>query len=81
MRYLRGTTDLVLCYQEWDLKLRGYSVVDWDGDSDESRSNLGYVFTLSRGVISWCSKKENCIAMPTMEVEYVAYNIAAQEAI
>ena len=25
MRYLRGTTDLVLCYQGGDLKLRGYS--------------------------------------------------------
>ena len=25
MRYLRGTTDLVLCYQGEDLKLRGYS--------------------------------------------------------
>jgi len=28
MRYLRGTTDLVLCYQGGDLKLRGYSDVD-----------------------------------------------------
>ena len=43
MRYLRGTTDLVLCYQGGDLKLRGYSDVDWGGDLDESRSTSGYV--------------------------------------
>jgi len=81
MGYLRGTNDLVLYYQGGDLKLRRYSNANWGGNPDESRSTSGYVFTLSRGVISWCSKKENCIAMPTMEVEYVAYNIAAQEAI
>ena len=56
-RYLRGTTDLVLCYQDGDLKLRGYSDADWGGDLDESRSTSGYVFTLGGGAISWCSKK------------------------
>ena len=40
MRYLRGTTDLVLCYQGGDLKLRGYSDADWGGDLDESKSPL-----------------------------------------
>ena len=29
MRYLRGTTDLVLCYQGGDLKMRGYSMPIW----------------------------------------------------
>jgi len=29
MRYLRGTIDLVLCYQGADLKLRGYLDADW----------------------------------------------------
>ena len=29
MHYLCGTTDLVLCYQGGDLKLRGYSDTDW----------------------------------------------------
>jgi len=38
MCYLRGTTDLVLCYQGGDLKLRGYSDTDWGGDLDESKS-------------------------------------------
>ena len=29
MHYLCGTTDLVLCYQGEDFKLRGYSDADW----------------------------------------------------
>jgi len=46
IRYLRGTTDLVLCYQEGDLKLRGYSDADWHGDFDESKPTSGYVSPL-----------------------------------
>jgi hypothetical protein len=81
MRYLRGTTDLVLCYQGGDLKLRGYTDADWGGDLDESKSTSGYVFTLGGGAISWCSKKQDCIALSTMEAEYVACCLAAQEAV
>ena len=81
MRYLRGTTDLVLCYQGGDLQLRGYSDADWGGDLDESKSNSGYVFTFGGGAVSWCSKKQDCIALSTMEAEYVACCLAAQEAI
>ena len=36
--YLHDTNDLVLCYQNRDLKLMGHSDVDYDGDLDESRS-------------------------------------------
>jgi len=57
MRYHRSTTDIVLCYQGGDCKLRGYSDVDWGGDPNESRSTLGYVLTLSGVAISRCSKK------------------------
>ena len=81
MRYLRGTTNLVLCYQGGNLKLRGYSDADWKGDLDESKSTSGYVFTLGEGAVSWCSRKQDCIALSTMEAEYVACRLAAQEAI
>ena len=66
-RYLRGTSDLVLCYQNGDLRLTGYTDTDWGGDLDESRSTSGYVFTLGGGAISWCSKKQDCIALSTIE--------------
>ncbi|XP_074297742.1 secreted RxLR effector protein 161-like [Silene latifolia] len=67
MRYLRGTSDIVLCLQGGDLRLKGYSDADWSGDLDESKSTSGYAFILSGGAISWCSKKQDCIALSTME--------------
>ena len=81
MRYLCGTTDLVLCYRGGDLKLRRYSNADWGDDPDELRSTSGYVFTLSGGAISRCSKKQDCIAPSNMEAAYVACSIATQVAI
>ncbi|XP_074301271.1 secreted RxLR effector protein 161-like [Silene latifolia] len=81
MRYLHGTSDIVLCFQSGDLRLKGYSDADWVGDLDESKSTLGYAFILDGGAISWCSKKQDCIALSTMEAEYVATSLAVQEAI
>jgi len=39
------------------------------------------VFTLTGEAISWYGKKQDCIALSTMEVEYVACSLATQEAI
>ena len=71
LRYLKGTTDYVLCYQGRDLRLIGYTDVDWGGDHDQRKSTFGYAFLLNDCVISWNSKKQSCIALSTMEVEYV----------
>jgi len=40
-RYLRGTADLVLCYQGKTSSLRGYSNVNLVSHLDESRSTSG----------------------------------------
>ena len=80
-RYLRGTSDLILCYQGGDLRLRGYSDVDWASDRDERKSTTGYAFLLNGATISWCSKKQSCIGLSTMESEYVACLAAAQEVV
>ena len=81
LRYLQGTKDLALCYHGGDLKLRGYSDADWASDRDERKSTSGYAFTLGGAAISWCSKKQTCIALSTMEAEYVACSAAVQEAV
>jgi len=81
MRYLRGTSNYMLCYQASDLRLIGYSDADWAGDIDERKSTSGYAFLLANGAISWSSKKQTCIALSTMEAEYVACSAAVQEAV
>jgi len=32
------------------------------------------------GAVSWCSKKQDCVALSTIEAKYVACCLAAQEA-
>ena len=77
LRYLKGTVDYRLCYQGQDLQLKGYIDADQGGDLDERKSTSGYVFLLGNGVITWCSKKQMCIALSTMEAEFVVFSTDA----
>ena len=63
------------------MRLRGYSDANWASARDERKSTTGYAFLLSGVAISWCSKKQSCIALSTMEFEYVACSVATQEAV
>ncbi|KAK2973299.1 hypothetical protein RJ640_029749 [Escallonia rubra] len=47
---------------------------DWGADREEHRSTSG-------GAISWYSKKKSCIALSTMDSEYVACSATVQEAV
>ena len=52
LRYIKGTIALRVQFSkstEGDLKLLGYSDSDWRGCVDDSRSTLGYLFSLSSG--------------------------------
>ena len=82
LRYLKGTSDYMLCYQgKKDLRLIGYSDADWGGDVDQCKSTLGYAFLLNDRAILWSSKKQSCVALSTMEAEYVACSAATQDAV
>ena len=61
--------------------MKGCSDADWAGDRDECKSTSGFMFILGGGVVSWCSKKQTCVALSTMESEYVACATIMQEAI
>ena len=59
----------------------GYFDAFWVGDLDERKSTSGYVFLLHNGIISWSSKKQTCIALSTMEVEFIACSTAIQKVV
>jgi transposase InsO family protein len=80
-RYLRGTKDLMLCYEGASLELKGYSDAAWGNDADEGKSTSGYVFLLGGGAISWSSKKQTSTALSSMEAEYIACCAAVQECV
>ena len=51
----------------------GYSNADWAGDLNKNKSTSEYIFLLNNGAISWRSKKQTCISLSTMEVEFIVY--------
>jgi hypothetical protein len=85
LKYLRGTVDLVLCFQREEenhlFTLIGYSDADWAGDVASRRSTTGYVFLLCGAAISWKTKLQTSVALSTCEAELMALSDAGREAI
>jgi len=86
-RYLKGTLDHGIEYSaspdlpQNDLLITGYCDASFDDDPDTSRSTSGQTFMLGNGSISHCSNKQSCVAMSSMESEYMVMSEAAKEAI
>ena len=75
--------NIILCFvlQKEDLHLAGYTDADWGGDLDQRKLTFGCAFLLNDCAMSWSSKKQSCIALSTMEAEYIACSSTLQEAI
>lgn len=80
LQYIKGTSDVALCYGGSDFVFRGYVDSDYAGDLDKSKSTTGYVFALASGAVSWVSKLQSIVATSTTEAEYVAATQASKEA-
>jgi hypothetical protein len=73
LRYLQGTKGLMpMNGRSSSLQIVGYADADCGGCRDTLKSTSGYVFTLSRGAISWKSCKQTARASSTMHAEFVA---------
>src|SRR4030095_16837345 len=72
-KYLKGTPYLGLCYSKAsNFELTAYSDADHAGCRLDRKSTSGGVQFLGDRLISWSSKKQNCVATSTAEAEYVA---------
>lgn len=81
LRYVKGTLNYKLVFRtDSNLGLVGYVDADWGGDCNDRKSTTGYCFKLFNCTISWCSKKQNCVALSSTEAEYVALCAAVTEA-
>src|SRR3954467_14297885 len=70
LRYLVYTPNLGLWYPKGSsFKLVGYS--DWAGDKVDCKSTSGSCQFLGRSLVSWFSKKQNCVSLSTAEAEYI----------
>lgn len=82
LRYIKGTKDykLKLKQNKDERRVFGYCDSDWASDINSRRSCSGYTFLFQGASISWCSKRQNTVALSTMEAEYMALATATQEA-
>ncbi|KAJ9541927.1 hypothetical protein OSB04_028433 [Centaurea solstitialis] len=72
-RYLKGTINLGLWYPKGSgYELTGYTDADHGGCKLDRKSTSGHIQFLGDKLVSWASKKQNCVSLSTAEAEYVA---------
>ena len=82
LRYLNGRRSLGITYgSNSNPVFYGFTDSDWGQDINDRKSISGYVFLLAGGAISWSSKKQNSVALSTMEAEYVALAHATKDSL
>lgn len=79
LRYLKSTSDLKLELAVNRQELRGYADADWAGNVKDRKSNSGYLFQLGGGPISWCARKQSCVALSSTEAEYISLAESCRE--
>lgn len=82
LRYLKGTVGYGLSYKQGGLmKLVGYSDSSHNTDPDDGRSTKGHLFCLGETPITWCSQKQDMVALSSCEAEFMAATEAAKQAV
>lgn len=81
LRYLQGTITYALRYTARNVRLHGYSNVDWVRNVVDRKRTSGSFFSLGSASISWMSRKQKSVALSTTEAEYIAASLASCEAV
>ena len=69
---MRCTTSHELCFGGSDTILQGYVDAVMEGDKDNGRNTIGYVFTVGGTTVSWILKLKKVVALSTTKYKYVA---------
>jgi hypothetical protein len=93
LQYLKATADFRLHFNgngnvngngngNGNYGVVGFTDSDWASDSTDRKSQGGHVFLTCHdgGAISWQSRKQDLIALSTLEAEYIACSEASREA-
>ncbi|XP_050883926.1 secreted RxLR effector protein 161-like [Lathyrus oleraceus] len=81
MRYIKGMIDHDVLMPRWKktntyAEVYGYTDSDFSGDQDEKKSTANYIFMIESASISWSSRKQRIMALPSCEVEYMDVSYA-----
>ncbi|GJW54926.1 ribonuclease H-like domain-containing protein [Tanacetum coccineum] len=79
-RYLRGTINMGLWYpKDFGFELTAFLDADHAGCIDTRKSTSGGIQFLGDKLVSWMSKKQDCTAMSSAKVEYVALSASCAQ--
>ena len=71
--YLQGTIHYFLKYDKWnEARFIGYTDFEWGGSEQDGRSTIGGCFSLGSSIISWVSRKQDSVALSSVEAKYIA---------
>jgi len=54
-----------------DIQLHGFTALDWVGSEYNKNSTYGICFSLGSAMISYDSRKQNCVVLNTVEEKYI----------
>ena len=84
LRYLQGTASFGLTFQRVASKvprLIGYSDSSYNTCPNDGKSTTGHIFYLGESPITWCSQKQDVVALSSCEAEFMAGKEAARQAL
>ena len=84
LRYLRGTYEKGILFSRGFKHanlLWGWVDADWAGDTDTRRSHTGFVLMFNGGPISWKSRRQDSVALSTLEAEYMTASEGGKEVV
>jgi hypothetical protein len=80
LRYLKHTPSIGLWYLKGaTFDLVGYSDLDYAKCKVDRKSTSGGCHLLGRSLVSWTSKKQNSVALSTVEAEYTAAGVCCAQ--
>jgi hypothetical protein len=85
LKYLKGTSGYKLalskCLNNSQQLLVGFSDANWGENRIDRKSNSGFLIKMFGGIVSWCCRKQNCVALSSSEAEYIALSETSKEII
>ncbi|KAK9073768.1 hypothetical protein SSX86_006362 [Deinandra increscens subsp. villosa] len=82
IRYIKGTKHHGITYKKnGGNKITGYSDSSYGVNTDKGKGTTGFVFYFGDSPITWCTQKQQTVALSSCESEFIAATAAAQQAL
>lgn len=80
VRYLAGSQMVgIMLHLVSSFTITGFCDADWVGDTQDRKSQMGYLIYVGDTLIAWSSKKQEAMARSSIESEYQAITTTITE--